>query len=152
MTFTGGLVKVGDGELYLAGAGNGYSGGTTVQAGTLRGNIAAGTDLALGSGAVYDGDGAARSVGELGGYGSVENTDELTVASGYFGGDIGGSNTGGLAKVGDGDSVRCERLLRRHDGQRRAAPRRLAQPAGGHPERFGSWLRPDRGRDLWRPD
>jgi autotransporter-associated beta strand protein len=103
MTFTGGLVKVGDGELYLAGAGNGYSGGTTVQAGTPRGNIAAGTDLALNSGAVYDGDNAARSVGELGGYGSVENTDGLTVASGYYGGDIGGSNTGGLAKVSDGD-------------------------------------------------
>ncbi|MDR1164822.1 MAG: autotransporter domain-containing protein [Deltaproteobacteria bacterium] len=99
---TGGLTKVGSGELELAGA-NTYGGVTTVSAGILKGNIAYGTDLTVAAGATYDGDGGTRVVTDLSGAGYVKNTDGLIVSSGTFSGDLDASNIGGLEKMGSGD-------------------------------------------------
>jgi autotransporter-associated beta strand protein len=57
LTGAGGLSKSGAGTLTLTGT-NDYSGTTTVSEGTLVGNIAAGGDLTVASGATYDGNGA----------------------------------------------------------------------------------------------
>ena len=94
------LTKTGAGTLTLTGN-NAYTGSTTISDGTLKGNIASGTDLSIVDNATYDGDNKARSVGGLNGGGNILNTDGLTVQSGTFGGVIGNSNTS-LIKTGAG--------------------------------------------------
>jgi len=94
------LTKTGAGTLTLT-RNNAYTGGTTISEGTLKGNIASGTDLSIVDNATYDGDNKARSVGGLNGGGNILNTDGLTVQSGTFGGVIGNSNTS-LIKTGAG--------------------------------------------------
>ena len=96
----GGLTKTGAGTLTLTGN-NTYAGGTAINDGTLKGNIASGTDLSIAASATYDGDNKARSVGDLNGGGNIFNTDGLTVQSGTFGGVIDNSNTS-LTKTGAG--------------------------------------------------
>ena len=96
----GGLTKTGTGTLTLTGN-NTYAGGTAINDGTLKGNIASGTDLSIAASATYDGDNKARSVGDLNGGGNIFNTDGLTVQSGTFGGVIDNSNTS-LTKTGAG--------------------------------------------------
>ncbi|MDR1536029.1 MAG: autotransporter-associated beta strand repeat-containing protein, partial [Planctomycetota bacterium] len=95
----GGIEKTGSGKLTLTGT-NAYGGATKVSAGTLVGNIAADTDLAVYSGATYDSGGAARSIDALTGAGNVIIDNTLTVQKGDFDGVITG--TGGLAKIGTG--------------------------------------------------
>ena len=94
------LIKTGAGTLTLTGT-NAYTGGTTISEGTLKGNIASGTDLSIADSAIYDGDNKARSVGGLNGGGKILNTDGLTVQSGDFAGIIDNSNTS-LLKTGAG--------------------------------------------------
>mgnify|MGYP001359465969 CR=1 FL=1 len=96
----GGLTKTGAGTLTLTGN-NTYAGGTAINDGTLKGNIASGTDLSIADSAIYDGDNKARSVGGLNGGGKILNTDGLTVQSGDFAGSIDNSNTS-LTKTGAG--------------------------------------------------
>ena len=96
----GGLTKTGAGTLTLTGN-NTYAGGTAINDGTLKGNIASGTDLSIAASATYDGDNKARSVGGLNGGGKILNTDGLTVQSGDFAGFIDNSNTS-LTKTGAG--------------------------------------------------
>ena len=96
----GGLTKTGAGTLTLTGN-NTYAGGTAINDGTLKGNIASGTDLSIAASAIYDGDNKARSVGGLNGGGKILNTSGLTVQSGTFGGVIDNSNTS-LIKTGAG--------------------------------------------------
>ena len=96
----GGLTKTGTGTLTLTGN-NTYAGGTAINDGTLKGNIASGTDLSIAAGAIYDGDNKARSVDGLNGGGKLLNTDGLTVQSGDFAGSIDNSNTS-LTKTGAG--------------------------------------------------
>ena len=94
------LIKTGAGTLTLTGT-NAYTGSTTISEGTLKGNIASGTDLSIADSATYDGDNKARSVGGLNGAGNILNTDGLTVQSGDFAGSIDNSNSG-LTKTGAG--------------------------------------------------
>ena len=94
------LTKTGAGTLTLTGN-NAYTGSTTISEGTLKGNIASGTDLSIADNATYDGDNKARSVGGLNGGGKILNTDGLTVQNGTFGGVIDNSNTS-LTKTGAG--------------------------------------------------
>ena len=96
----GGLTKTGAGTLTLTGN-NTYAGGTAINDGTLKGNIASGTDLSIAAGAIYDGDNKARSVDGLNGGGKLLNTSGLTVQSGDFAGIIDNSNTS-LTKTGAG--------------------------------------------------
>ena len=96
----GGLTKTGAGTLTLTGN-NTYAGGTAINDGTLKGNIASGTDLSIADSATYDGANAARSVGGLNGGGKLLNTSGLTVQSGDFAGIIDNSNTS-LTKTGAG--------------------------------------------------
>ena len=96
----GGLTKTGTGTLTLTGN-NTYAGGTAINDGTLKGNIASGTDLSIAASATYDGANKARSVGGLNGGGKILNTDGLTVQNGTFGGVIDNSNTS-LTKTGAG--------------------------------------------------
>ena len=53
------LTKTGAGTLTLTGN-NAYTGSTTISDGTLKGNIASGTDLSIADSATYDGDNKAR--------------------------------------------------------------------------------------------
>ena len=94
------LIKTGAGTLTLTGN-NAYTGSTTISEGTLKGNIASGTDLSIAASATYDGANKARSVGGLNGGGKILNTDGLTVQNGTFGGVIDNSNTS-LTKTGAG--------------------------------------------------
>ena len=94
------LLKNGAGTLTLTGN-NAYTGSTTISDGTLKGNIASGTDLSIADSATYDGDNKARSVGGLNGGGKILNTNGLTVQSGDFAGIIDNSNTS-LLKTGAG--------------------------------------------------
>ena len=94
------LTKTGAGTLTLT-RNNAYTGGTTISEGTLKGNIASGTDLSIADSAIYDGDNKARSVGGLNGGGKILNTNGLTVQSGDFAGIIDNSNTS-LLKTGAG--------------------------------------------------
>ena len=94
------LIKTGAGTLTLTGT-NAYTGGTTISEGTLKGNIASGTDLSIADSATYDGANKARSVGGLNGGGKILNTNGLTVQSGDFAGIIDNSNTS-LLKTGAG--------------------------------------------------
>ena len=94
------LTKTGAGTLTLT-RNNAYTGGTTISEGTLKGNIASGTDLSIVDNATYDGDNKARSVGGLNGGGKILNTNGLTVQSGDFAGIIDNSNTS-LLKTGAG--------------------------------------------------
>ena len=94
------LTKTGAGTLTLTGN-NAYTGSTTISEGTLKGNIASGTDLSIAASATYDGANKARSVGGLNGGGKILNTDGLTVQNGTFGGFIDNSNTS-LTKTGAG--------------------------------------------------
>ena len=94
------LLKNGAGTLTLTGN-NAYTGSTTISEGTLKGNIASGTDLSIAASAIYDGDNKARSVGGLNGGGKILNTSGLTVQSGDFAGIIDNSNTS-LTKTGTG--------------------------------------------------
>ena len=96
---SGFLTKNGMGRLTLTGN-NTYKGDTTVNAGTLGGNIAANTNLTIARDATYDGTGAARFVNDLNGAGNVINPDGLTVQSGAFSGVI--SGRGSLTKIGEG--------------------------------------------------
>ena len=96
----GGLTKKGGGILTLTGN-NAYTGSTTISEGTLKGNIASGTDLSIAASAIYDGDNKARSVGGLNGDGKILNTDGLTVQRGDFAGISDNSNTS-LTKTGAG--------------------------------------------------
>jgi autotransporter-associated beta strand protein len=100
----GGLTKETGGELILSGN-NQYAGETKVAGGTLKGNIASGTDLTIASGAAYHGNDQARKVSKLDGEGTVRHTDGLTVSSGTFSGSIDGSNEGGLTKESGGELV-----------------------------------------------
>ena len=99
MSGSGSLTKEGTGTLTLTGA-NTYSGDTAVNAGTLAGNIAEGTNLTVAGGATYDSTGAAKSVNGLNGGGNVINVGGLSVQGGDFSGVI--SGTGGLTKAGAG--------------------------------------------------
>ncbi|MDR0251269.1 MAG: autotransporter-associated beta strand repeat-containing protein [Burkholderiales bacterium] len=96
--FSGTLVKQGAGTWILDTVLNMTK--TFVRDGTLAGNIAANTDLAVAAGAIYDGTGAVRSVNALNGAGSIINTNGLTVQNGAFGGVVSGA--GGLGKTGAG--------------------------------------------------
>ena len=97
----GGLTKKGGGILTLTGN-NAYTGSTTVSEGTLKGNIASGTDLSIAASAIYDGDNKARSpwVASTAAARCL-NTDGLTVQSGDFAAIIDNSNTS-LTKTGAG--------------------------------------------------
>ena len=81
---------------------NDYTGSTTVQAGTLVGNIADGTDLSVASGATYQTGDADRVVGALSGAGSIAIAigQDFAVQSGSFSGVISGD--GSLTHAGTG--------------------------------------------------
>jgi fibronectin-binding autotransporter adhesin len=104
----GGLTKVGDGQLIIAGA-NTYSGGTNVNQGTLvigtPGALPSKTALTIASRASLDAGNHAFTIGSLAGAGSVRlGTGALTVGtdntSTLFSGEISGS--GSLTKTGSG--------------------------------------------------
>jgi autotransporter-associated beta strand protein len=90
------------GTLTLNGT-NTYSGGTVIDAGTVRGSVGTGS-VAVASGATYDLFGADRTIGALSGAGNVTiGNRTLTVsssASSTFSGLL--SGTGGLTKDGTG--------------------------------------------------
>jgi len=111
MSGTGGLVKSGAGILTLSGA-NTYTGGTTVNAGTLRAGAAnafgSGGAPSVASGATLDLNGFNQTLGSLTGAGNIAlGTAMLTVggdnADSTFSGVI--SGTGGLIKNGTGKTI-----------------------------------------------
>ena len=104
VTGEGGLTKTGTGVLELSGAA-GYSGPTTIAAGTLRAanaNVFSATGaLQLADGAIADLNGFSQSVASLGGNGGVLlGSATLTTGGGSFGGTIAGA--GSLVKTGAG--------------------------------------------------
>ncbi|MDR0576452.1 MAG: autotransporter-associated beta strand repeat-containing protein, partial [Candidatus Accumulibacter sp.] len=103
ITGDGNFVKSGTGQLSLPYT-NTYTGSTTVNGGTLYGNIPSGTDLTVEIGATYTTQVAAQTVNTLNGAGNINLTSNygLTVGSGAFSGVISGSGTAGLTKNGTG--------------------------------------------------
>jgi autotransporter-associated beta strand protein/predicted outer membrane repeat protein len=98
------LVKKGAGTLVLTGN-NTYTGDTVINNGTIKGNIAANTNLSIAYGASYDGNSAGRTIKEISGSGNIINTTGITIQSGNFAGSINNTNTGGLTKDGTGTLV-----------------------------------------------
>lgn len=98
---SGGIVKTGTGTMELTGN-NTYRGPTTVQDGTLRGNIAANTDLVVTNPGIYRSGGSSRTLNSLNGTGRVDmESQNLTVLTGDFSqGTL--VNTGNLIKNGNG--------------------------------------------------
>ncbi|SFS06523.1 autotransporter-associated beta strand repeat-containing protein [Dyella sp. OK004] len=106
---TGGIVKQSSGMLTLSGA-NTYTGGTTINAGTLAlgigGSLSASGPVTLATGGIFDLSAAgAQTIGSLAGTGGTVNigANTLTLApagSGTFGGAIAGS--GGVVINGTG--------------------------------------------------
>ncbi|GHT25810.1 hypothetical protein FACS18942_01760 [Planctomycetales bacterium] len=92
ITGDGGIDKKGGGTLTLTRTDNDYGGDTVVSGGTLAGNIVAGTNLTVKSGATYDGTGEHRVVNTLNGAGTIINdVDGLEVrGDGDFSGVIQG--------------------------------------------------------------
>jgi autotransporter-associated beta strand protein len=105
---TGSLATIGGGLLTLAGS-NGYSGGTTVSAGTLQlgaaGAYPAATPLTVAAGATFNLNGFACTVSGIGGSGAVTlGNTTLTLSAGSpasVTATISGS--GGIVKTGSGD-------------------------------------------------
>ncbi|GHU32194.1 hypothetical protein AGMMS50256_21900 [Betaproteobacteria bacterium] len=96
---TGDFTKTGAAGTTLTLTGNNdYLGDTTVNGGTLAGNIAADTNLTVAANATYDGTTAPRTVNALNGAGEIINSNGLTAQSGAFSGDISGA--GSLTKTG----------------------------------------------------
>ena len=131
----GGLIKHGAGALVLLGS-NDYTGGTTIEGGTLQ----------LGNGVNTAGSVA----------GDIVNNASLVFASPYaqtFSGVITG--TGNVTKTGgDADAHRRQRLPRRDEDQRRhaAAFRRRQSPARRHGRRHGGRRRRAPGPERSEPD
>jgi autotransporter-associated beta strand protein/predicted outer membrane repeat protein len=110
ITGQGSFSKRGTGTVELTGT-NDYQGNTSVEGGTLKGNIAQGTNLTLENATTYDGASGStatqRTVGELNGTEgtTVKNTNGLTVNTendAIFDGSIDNTNVGGLTKQGNG--------------------------------------------------
>ncbi|WP_436123596.1 autotransporter-associated beta strand repeat-containing protein [Aminobacter sp. LjRoot7] len=104
----GALSKSGDGTVVL-GAANTYAGGTAVNAGTLRlgtgGSLLFGKDLSVASGATFDLNGKAQTIGRLTGTGAVAlGTGTLTVGEGGVTSTFAGatSGSGSLVKTSIG--------------------------------------------------
>ncbi len=107
---TGGLTKAGSGNLTLAGA-NTYTGGTTVNAGTLSlgasERIANGAPVSVAAGATLNLNGYTQTVGSLTGAGTLRlASGTLIVGSGNvsstFSGSFAAGDTGVLEKSGSG--------------------------------------------------
>ncbi|MCM8614288.1 filamentous hemagglutinin N-terminal domain-containing protein, partial [Accumulibacter sp.] len=104
--FSGGsLTKAGAGSLVLSQA-NTYTGGTTIQAGTLRTSVASALPddraVSVGAGGTLALQGHDQSIGSLSGSGSIDlGAATLTVRDGDFGGSIGGTG-GRLTKTSAG--------------------------------------------------
>jgi autotransporter-associated beta strand protein len=104
---TGDLVKKGGGTLTLTGA-NTYTGDTKIAAGTLKlgtgGSLAKSTDIDVSSGAIFDVNGHAQTVGTISGAGEIklgakgELTVDFTSKDATFAGAITGG--GSLVKTG----------------------------------------------------
>jgi autotransporter-associated beta strand protein len=107
---TGSLTKTGGGILTLSGA-NTYTGGTNINAGTLRlgasERIANNTAVTIASGATLNLNNFTETIGALSGAGTVQlGSGTLTVGSGdassTFSGAFAAGDTGTLAKTGTG--------------------------------------------------
>jgi autotransporter-associated beta strand protein len=111
LTGGGGLTKIGLGTLTLSGA-NTYSGGTTIEAGTLQ--LGSATALPTGKAVTFSGDGTLNlnghnaSIGALSGtsgtiaIGSATLTLGTDNSSSSFGGVFTGTGTGDITKSGTG--------------------------------------------------
>jgi outer membrane autotransporter protein len=100
----GSLTKVGTGTLTLTGL-NTYTGATTVNGGTLAAVLPSRTALTVATGATFDLNNFAQSIGSLAGAGSVTlGTAALTTGNNNTSTDFSGviSGLGGLTKVGTG--------------------------------------------------
>jgi fibronectin-binding autotransporter adhesin len=100
------LNKQGAGVLTLSGA-NTYTGGTNVNAGTLRlgasERLADAGAVAIASGATFDLNSYTETIGALTGAGTIRlGGGTLTVGSGTFSGAFAGSDTGTFGKTGAG--------------------------------------------------
>ncbi len=99
---TGSVSKTGNG-LVVFDANNTYSGGTSIEAGTLRGSVGTGA-LSVAADATYELNGADRTLGTLSGAGNVvlggNNLTTGDSTNSTFSGVI--SGTGGLTKAGTG--------------------------------------------------
>ena len=125
---SGSVIKVGNDTLVLAGA-DGYSGGTTVTAGTLRMSNASALGATTGTltvnGGTLDLNGNNLTVGPLGGSGGTI-TGNGTLTSNFAGvSSFAGVITGGASFVKQGSG-----LLTLSGNNNSAAARRLRRPAG----------------------